>query len=57
MNDIELRDSTRQLYDNMLEFFGKLPSPDTYPKQFEWYTKMYKYHMMRKGIEVDISPK
>lgn len=57
MTDIEVRDPARQLHDDMLDFFGKLPSPDVHPKQFEWYCKMYKYHMMRKGIEVDIPPK
>lgn len=32
-------------YFKMKKMFSSLPNPDHQPKQFEFYVKMYKYHM------------
>lgn len=32
-------------FQDFLEYFdNKIPNPEQYPKQFEYYVKMYKFH-------------
>ena len=40
INDAEIEAVLRE----MLEMFGKLPDPEQYPRQFDYYLRMYQFY-------------
>jgi len=46
------RDPARQLFDDMLKYFDKLPDPDQEPIRFRWFCKLYQFQMKQKGIDI-----
>ena len=36
-------------FEEFIDMFDKIPNPETYPKCFEFYMKLYKYYKWRKN--------